>query len=317
MTLDAVMQAPLAMAYWLGVGAKRVGENGDDIIFLYHGTPRRVANQLERQLRYLQRIFRFVPLAAIPASLGSFRPAAGRRRQAALIFEDGLRSNIAVAYPILRALGIPATFFVCPGLIEERMWLWTHEARRRLQFAGPRLRGELARELRAPMDVEAFVEWMKGQDLPARKRIEAKVREATDSFVPTGVDREEFDLAQWDELRSLDPSIVTVGSHSMTHPILPRLSEAEIEAELRGSRAMLEAKLDRPVEFFSYPNGDVDWRTLAAARRNYRAAVADKGAPLDPHLLPNFHLPSGVLRLAWRLNRPAAGAVSRHDLVTT
>jgi peptidoglycan/xylan/chitin deacetylase (PgdA/CDA1 family) len=315
-TTDVVMQAPLAMAYWLGVGAKRIAENGDDIIFLYHGTPRRVAHQLERQLRYLQRLFRFVPLGAIAASLGSCRPA-GRRRQAAIIFEDGLQSNVVVAYPILRALGIPATFFVCPGLIEERMWIWTHEARRRLQFAGPHLRGELARELKAPTGVEAFVEWMKDLNLPVRKCVEAKLREATASFVPTGLDREEFDLAHWHELRSLDPSIVTVGSHSMTHPILPRLSAPEIETELRDSRRILEAKLGRPAEFFSYPNGDVDWQTLAAVRRHYRAAVADNGVPLDPHLLPNFHLPPGVLRLAWRLNRQAAAAaaVSRPRLV--
>ena len=313
-TIAAVMRAPLAMAYWLGVGARRTGENGDDIIFLYHGTPRCVANQLERQLRYLQRLFRLVPLAAIAGSLGGCRPA-GRGRQAAIVFDDGLRSNVVVAYPILRALGIPATFFVCPGLIEERVWVWTHEARRRLQFAGPHLRGELATELTAPADVEAFVQWMKHLDLPTRKCVEAKVRERTASFVPTGLDREAFELADWHELRSLDPSIVTVGSHSMTHPILPRMSALEIETELRDSRRMLEAKLDRPADLFSYPNGDVDWRTNAAVRRHYRAAVSHQsGMPLDPHLLPSVHLPRGVLRLAWKLNRQAAAAAegSRH-----
>jgi peptidoglycan/xylan/chitin deacetylase (PgdA/CDA1 family) len=316
---DALMRAPLAIAYWLGVGARRTGENGDDIIFLYHGTPRRVANQLERQLRYLQRLFRLVPLAAIAGSLGGCRPA-GRRRQAAIIFDDGLRSNVVVAYPILRALGIPATFFVCPGLIEERMWLWTHEARRRLQFAGPHLRGELATELTAPADVQAFVQWMKDLDLPARKCVEAKVREATASFVPTGLDRDAFELADWHELRSLDPSIVTVGSHSMTHPILPRMSALEIETELRDSRCMLEAKLGRPAELFSYPNGDVDWRTNAAVRRHYRAAVSHQsGTPLDPHLLPSVHLPRGVLRLAWQVNRRAAAAAEalRHRVSAT
>jgi peptidoglycan/xylan/chitin deacetylase (PgdA/CDA1 family) len=335
-TIDVLMKVPLAMAYWLGVGAKRTAENGDDIIFLYHGTPRHVATQLERQLRYLQRVFTIVPLAAIAASLAELRPRR-RRRQAAIIFDDGLRSNVAVAYPILRALGIPATFFVCPGLIEERKWLWTHEARRRLDFAGAHLRQELAAELEAPAEVEAFVNWMKKLELPDRRRAEARLRQATACFVPTDSDREAFDLAEWRELQALDPSIVTVGSHSMTHPILPRLSAPEIEAELRDSRCMLEAKLGRPAEFFSYPNKDADWRTLAAVRRHYRAAVAHdsyrvagpgcvreptpptifSGMPLDPHLLPSVHLPRGVLRLAWKVNRQAATAatVSRHRLL--
>jgi peptidoglycan/xylan/chitin deacetylase (PgdA/CDA1 family) len=91
----------------------------------------------------------------------------------------------------------------------------------------------------------------------------------------------------------------------MTHPILPSMSAAEIEAELRDSRRMIEARLARPAELFSYPNGDFDERTLAGVRRHYRAAVTTNAETrLDPHLMPNVHLPPGVLSLAWRLNHP-------------
>ena len=298
-----MLRAPRAIGYWLGVGQKRMVEDGEDVIFLCHGTPRRAADQLERQLRYLRRAFTIVPLAAFAASIGAPRkPGAGRR--AALIFDDGLRSNIVVAYPLLRALGIPATFFVCPGLIEERRWLWTHEARRRLQIAGRPLRQALAAELGAPAEVEPFVQWMKEIDLSRRMQVEARLRQATAGFAPSEADHEAFDLASWDELRSLDPSIVTVGSHSMTHPIFPSLSLPEIEVELRDSRRMIEAKLARPAEFFSYPNDDVDARALAGVRRHYRAAVlATFVTGSDPHLMPCVHLPNGVLALAWKVNQ--------------
>lgn len=303
-----LLRAPRAVGYWLGVGQTRALEKGEDIIFLCHGTPRRSAARLERQLRYVRRVFTLVPLAELAASIGAAR-LPGRRRRAAIVFDDGLRSNVRVAYPILRALGIPATFFVCPGLIEERRWLWTHEARRRLQFATPGLRGELAQELGAPAEVEAFVDWMKKLDFPRRARVEAMLKHAIAAFVPSEPDREAFDLAGWDELRQLDPAIVTVGSHTMTHPILPSLSDGEIEAELRDSRRMIEAKLAGPAEFFSYPNGDVDERTLAGVRRYYRAAVACNAQAetrVDPYLMPNVCLPRGVLSLAWKLNHPPA-----------
>ena len=303
-----MLRAPLAAAYWLGGGQRQALQNGEDVIFLCHGSPRRLAARLERKLRYLRRAFAIVPLAAFAASLGQPR-APGRRRQAAIIFDDGLRSNVLVAYPILRALGTPATFFVCPGLIEERRWLWTHEARRRVQFAGPPLRRELALEFGAPAEVEAFVRWMKQIDFPYRKRVEARLREATAAFVPSHLDREAFDLAGWDELRTLDPSIVTVGSHTLTHPVLPSMSAAEIEAELRDSRRMIEANLGRSAEFFSYPNGDVDERTLSGVRRYYRAAVRTGSATrFDPHLMPTVHMPRGVLDLAWTTNRPGAAS---------
>jgi peptidoglycan/xylan/chitin deacetylase (PgdA/CDA1 family) len=299
-----MLKGPRAVGYWLGLGQRRALEDGADIIFLCHGTPRHTAARLERQLRYVRRVFTIVPLAEIVASVRA-RRANGARRRAALMFDDGLRSNVRVAYPMLRALGIPATFFVCPGLIEERRWLWTHEARRRLQFAGAHLREELARELGASADIEGFVEWMKRLDFPQRRRVEAMLRQATAAFVPAEPDREAFDLAGWDELRLLDPSLITIGSHTMTHPVLPSMSADEIEAELRDSRRMIEAKLGRPAQFFSYPNGDCDERTLASVRRHYRAAVnVNSKTRVDPHLIPNVHLPRGVLTLAWKLNHP-------------
>lgn len=288
-----MLRAPRAVSYWLGVGQRRMVEDGADLVFLCHGTPRATAERLERQLRYLRRAFRIVPLAAYAASIGAPRKP-GRRRWAALVFDDGLRSNVTVAYPMLRALGVPAAFFVCPGLIEERCWLWTHEVRRRLQFAG-----------RAPGVIEALVERMKKLDYPRRLQVEAALRRATAGFVPSEADREAFDLADWRELRSLDPSLVTVGSHSMTHPILPSLDSAGIEAELRDSRRLIEAHLARPAEFFSYPNGDADERTLAGVRRHYRGAVRYQSATaIDPHQMPCTHLPRGVLSLAWNVNNP-------------
>jgi peptidoglycan/xylan/chitin deacetylase (PgdA/CDA1 family) len=280
-----------------------MAEDGEDLIFLCHGTPRHTADWLERHLRYLRRAFTIVPLVAFAASLGAPRTH-GRKRRAAIIFDDGLRNNIVVAYPMLRALGVPATFFVCPGLIEERRWLWTHEARCRLQFAGQPLRQTLAAELDVPAEVEPFVQHMKEIDLSRRMRIESRLRQATAGFVACAAEREAFDLANWRELRSLDPSIVTIGSHSMTHPILPSLSAPEIEAELRDSRRVIEAKLARPAEFFSYPNDDVDERSLAAVRRYYRAAVL-RNSPTrsDPHMMPCMHLPTSVLALAWKVNQ--------------
>lgn len=307
-SVRSMLRAPRAVSYWLGVGQKRMMKDGEDLVFLCHGTPRREADRLERQLRYLRRAFRIVPFAVLATSFGAPRPPA-RKRRAAIVFDDGLRSNVAVAYPLLRALGIPATFFVCPGLIEQRRWLWTHEARRRLRFGAPALRESLAAELDAGADVEALVQRMKEVDYRTRTRIEASLRQATAGFVPSEDDREACDLADWHELRSLDPAVVTVGSHSMTHPVLPSLGAAEIDAELRDSRRFIEAKLARPAEFFSYPNGDVDERTLAGVRRYYRAAVRYHSASAsDPHLIRCTHLPRGVLALAWNVNQRGAPA---------
>jgi peptidoglycan/xylan/chitin deacetylase (PgdA/CDA1 family) len=268
-----------------------------DCILMYHGTPERDAAGLARQLRAVAFFFDVVPLQQLCNS------PRGRRRRVALTFDDGLRTNVTVAYPILRSLGLTATFFVCPGLIERGAWLWNHEARQRLRSLGAEARAALAKTLSAPAEPQPFVLWMKTLKLAERRRVEEEIRAATPHFEPTPRQREDFDLAGWDELRRLDPRVVTFGSHSMTHPILTSLSGDEVEVEIAGSRAALEAELGRPVVDFCYPNGAFDENVLATARRVYGRAVAvDEGSlrgDSDPHRLPRLAVqPDASLRLA-------------------
>jgi peptidoglycan/xylan/chitin deacetylase (PgdA/CDA1 family) len=246
-----------------------------DRILMYHGTPQRDAPALERQLRLLSLAFPVVPLDALVAG------GKNGRARVALTFDDGLRSNVEVAYPILRKLGLSATFFVCPGLIDRGQWLWNHEARQRLL------------SLQKPAaEVEGTIEWMKTLKIAERRKVEDEIRGATPDFKPSAEQRAQFDLAGWDELRGLDPAVVTIGSHTMTHPILTSLDPAETEAETRDSRIALERRLQRPVSLFCYPNGSLSEGALASARRHYRSAVTVEQGRLqgdtDPHLLPRY-----------------------------
>lgn len=267
---------------------------------MLHGTPRRHLRILERVLRYAGRHFRVVPLAGLAAD-------ADLRGKLAITFDDGLRNNVEVAYPLLQRLGLCATFFVCPALVDARGWLWNQEARQRLRRLGPQERQELAFELECGAEVESIVYRMKRLPLRERQHAEARIRALTPRFVPTGEERHEFDLAGWSELRALDPRVVTVGSHTLTHPILPSLGPAELEEEVGGSRRALEEKLGRRVETFAYPNGDADPATVSCVRRHYAAAVTVEEGTFapggDPHLMPRVNVPGSMLRFALSLHR--------------
>lgn len=272
---------------------------------MLHGIPRSNASRFERAMRYVQRHFRVVPLDTLVRLAGS----ADTRfeRQVAITFDDGLRNNVEVAYPVLKAMGLPASFFVCPQLIDEGRWLWNHEARRRLMRLAPAARRALAHELGCAQDVESIVSRMKKLPLAERHLVEARLCAQTPEFKPTAEERHHFDLASWDELRSLDPAIVTIGSHTLFHPILTELTGEQLEYEVVESRRILEAKLDRPVETFAYPNGDLNPQVLDCVRRTYRAAVTVEEGQVapgsDPHLLPRISYPGDALRLALALHR--------------
>lgn len=276
-----------ALTDWIALARREARPHAR--ILLFRGTPRAESATLERQLRWLKRRFSLVPLRSIVAAAQQGGAVEGKL---AVTFDAGLRSHVTVAYPLLHRLAIPATFFVCPGLVDRGGWLWTHETRRRLARLAPSARGELAVELGAPHEAEPFVEWMKARDPGERRRVEARLREATPRFVPTPEESEAFDLASWQELRKLDPALVTIGSHALT----------PIEVDVRESRRRLEDGLQRPVDFFAYPDGGHNAAAEACVRRHYRAAVTTtsgwvrRGA--DTHRLPRLSAPPGVLQLA-------------------
>jgi peptidoglycan/xylan/chitin deacetylase (PgdA/CDA1 family) len=289
---------PIALANWIGFGrdAKPCAR-----VLLFHGTPGRDAAALGRQLRWLKRRFDIVPLRTLAAAAA----AGDVGRKLALTFDDGLRSNVTVAYPLLRHFGIPATFFVCPALVDQGAWIWTHETRCRLTRLDETARGELAHKQGAPAAVGALVEWMKRLDLAARRAFEAELAAATPRFAPTPAERDEFDLASWRELRALDPQIVAIGSHTLTHPILTGAPPGELEREVGGSRDLLERRLERSVDTFAYPNGDFSAATQACVRRHYAIALTGERGVIhrraDPLRLPRRVAPPGLLRLARRI----------------
>ncbi|MDP2928833.1 MAG: polysaccharide deacetylase family protein [Candidatus Omnitrophota bacterium] len=65
-------------------------------------------------------------------------------------------------------------------------------------------------------------------------------------------------MLNWRELREMsDSGLVTIGSHTKSHPWLPTVSvdEDRLREELAGSKKRLEYGLGRRVDFICYPNG--------------------------------------------------------------
>jgi peptidoglycan/xylan/chitin deacetylase (PgdA/CDA1 family) len=101
------------------------------------------------------------------------------------------------------------------------------------------------------------------------------------------------DLAtmDWDALRSLADRGVEIGSHTVSHPHLPRLTDAELQRELRESRERIADELARPCRYLAYPFGDEDARVRsAAAAAGYDAAFALPGREdrIDRFALPRI-----------------------------
>jgi peptidoglycan/xylan/chitin deacetylase (PgdA/CDA1 family) len=98
-------------------------------------------------------------------------------------------------------------------------------------------------------------------------------------------------VLSWDELRQLSREGVTLGAHTLTHPLLHRLSAEEIRREAAGSLEDLRREIGKALPIFAYPSGGFDARAVAELARvgielafTTRRGVNDLGR-LQPLLL--------------------------------
>jgi hypothetical protein len=113
----------------------------------------------------------------------------------------------------------------------------------------------------------------------------------------------------WRELADLAAAGHEIGSHSMTHELLPQLDDNGLRYEVAQSREVIEKQIARPVQAFCYPNGEADDRVVRAVRAaGYCCAVTvQRGVnehTCDDHRLRRWFIHEN--RLADPDGRPSA-----------
>jgi len=69
-----------------------------------------------------------------------------------------------------------------------------------------------------------------------------------------------------EQLRGLPSELVTIGSHTSTHALLPKIDDTQLSRELLNSRLKLETMLNREIKLFSFPYGAFSDSVIEACR---------------------------------------------------
>lgn len=280
-------------------------------IITFHavGPPECTAKVFEQTVAFCKKYYDVVSLAVITENLAKQHP--DLKKQVALTFDDGLRNNLTFAYPILKKYTAPATFFVCPGLVERGSWLWNQEARARLRWMRQGALTELADSLGRPGSNHLrIVDWMKKLPTRSRMHVEQVIREATPAWRPTRSQEIANDLMSWDELKILDPKLITIGAHSTNHPILANCTSEELIHEIVECGPLIEKRLLKPVDFFCYPNGDFNPLVTRFVEKNYRASTITQPGIINeevkPHQIPRVGSSDRFPHFVWRMHKPTS-----------
>lgn len=199
----------------------------------------------------------------------------------ALTFDDAQHDNYSYARPVLARHHVKASFFVPIVAVERQELLW-HD---RLGFAVLALlkQSHGGKEKLMQILAEAglsgngqhrllgnIVEASKGLALNARLRLVEALAEASDATPAPAFAR----LMTYDEIAELAADGHEIGSHSMTHCLMPECDDRALAYEIGESRRVLHDRLGQSIETFCYPNGNSDARTAhAVAQAGYLRAV--------------------------------------------
>lgn len=85
-----------------------------------------------------------------------------------------------------------------------------------------------------------------------------------------------------EQIAKLPSLLVSLGSHSCTHPRLSRLPSSEAREEIEGSRAKLQSLTIQDVRLFAFPYGDYDASTVELCRiAGYEVVFSTTPTPVD------------------------------------
>jgi peptidoglycan/xylan/chitin deacetylase (PgdA/CDA1 family) len=238
-------------------------------------------------------------------------------RAVLLTCDDGLLNNLTDMLPVLQREGMRCLFFVTGASAEEERTMLWYEELLLLLLRAPEgcfevtcdrfvIRGELGtspqrrvfwrNSLKRLSQVSAETRSMFLCEVRTRLGLDAGSR--FDEGTPASLRR--FGLLTAAELRQVAAAGMTIGAHTMSHPML---SEAPLElarSEIAECRAKLEAAVQQRIWAFAYPFGDaqsVTARVLAIPKEaGYAAAFLNfgggLGADLPPYALPRIHVTS-------------------------
>lgn len=228
--VQAIVGTRVVSAVW------RVATRGRLRVLAYHGIGD--ADRFEQQLRHLARHYTPVGAAQVRGWLHGHEalpPGA-----VWVTFDDGVEDVVRLGMPLLQRHGVPATLFVCPGLIDtERLHWW--QAVERASDLGllDAPKAEVLRRMKSATD-----------DDRRRALAEIEVNLAATTAGVKGPQLTGGDLRAWLAAGN------DLGNHSFDHPRLDRCAPSEQEQQVRRAHEWLEKFLGDTPRLFAWPDGD-------------------------------------------------------------
>jgi len=204
-------------------------------------------------------------------------------------FDDGFEDVYSVAYPILKKYNVPFTIYLTTDFPEKKAMIWWVFLEKMLLD-----NSEIILSTGEKYKCGNLKDKIKLFELLSN-RIYKSNNNSTDEFKKLFVDylenpifdNEEISLS-WTQIQEMyNDGLCTIGSHSVSHSILTKITAQDLRNELINSKETIEDKLNLQVDHFSYPHSFVNDKVEDEVKKIYKTAVLGYGGSI--RLNDNFY----------------------------
>jgi peptidoglycan/xylan/chitin deacetylase (PgdA/CDA1 family) len=245
------LRAGVALVYHI-VG-DRTGDTATQLV------PAHGVRLFEAQLRYLRSRYRVVTAADLPAAVAARRR--GERFPAAVTFDDDLAAHAEFALPVLRRVGLSATFFLSGASLEAPFSFWWERLQRAVDEGvpvPPISAHEVARRV-APSEIRRLGVEVEALTPAVRDRWSDELLERLGGEPPDAGMRAAA-------VSALVAAGMAVGFHTRRHDPMTTLDDEQLASAVRDGRSELEGLAGVPLRVIGYPHGRANGRVASGAR---------------------------------------------------
>lgn len=228
-------------------------------------------------LSYMGDGYRFVSIDNIVERLKKMRWP-WQKKMVNISFDDGFRDIYEYAYPIFKKYNIPFTIYLTTAFPEGKAEIWWIQLEQlianntTLVVQDKEYQCRTADEKRQLFNV-LIQQIYQSSDTPSEV--------FKQWFADYQIDMDNLALT-WDELAEMFSSgLLTVGSHTLSHPMLTKIPTEEIRQELLESKNLIEQHLSISVNHFSYPHSAYNMEIANELRLiGYKSATLGYGGSI-------------------------------------
>lgn len=271
------------------------------------------AADFRTQMEHLRATYRLIsPAEFLAWSEGHLRLPS---RSVLLTCDDGLLNTVTDMLPLIRELQLPFLFFLTAAsasktrsmLWYEKLFLWLMERPGQIRCSWrphPYIFVNSAQTLRvwrAMIEDFSFFSAAARESALGEVRTQLGISEVWESaYSQRGPLQRRFVMMNMQDMKELAGAGVTIGAHTLSHPMLSKMEPEAAYTEITESRSELESALGQPVWALAYPFGNRDAMSdrepALAARAGFKCAFTNTETDWGGNrfLFPRVHVSNGT-----------------------